>query len=140
VLFSFLERLAWVADKSQIRTVYFHNFSHFDGIILMKYYAKHGDKYSIKPLMRNNRLYELVVSQGNKVVLRLQDSLNLLPSSLDTLAKTLCSKLGNKGSIKHDEVEVSNLVTKRSELLEYMEQDICMLGGVMQKAQDIYFT
>jgi hypothetical protein len=139
LLFGFLESLAWAAGEANIKTVYFHNFSRFDGIILMKHYAKHGDKYSIKPLMRNNRLYELVVSQGNKVVLRLRDSLNLLPSSLDTLAKTLCPELGNKGSIKHDEVKVSNLVTKRSELLEYMEQDIRLLGGVMQKAQDLYF-
>jgi hypothetical protein len=120
--------------------VYFHNFSRFDGIILMKHYAKHGDKYTIKPLMRNNRLYELVVSQGKKVVLRLQDSLNLLPSSLDTLAKTLCPQLGVKAPSNMTKVEVSNLVTKRAELLEYMKQDIRLLGGVMQKAQDLYFN
>ena len=36
-------------------------------------------------------------------------------------------------------MEVSNLVTKRAELLEYMKQDIRLLGGVMQKAQDLYF-
>ena len=140
LMFGFLESLAWAAGEAKIQTVYFHNFSRFDGIILMKHYAKHGDKYTIKPLMRNNRLYELVVSQGNKVVLRFRDSLNLLPSKLDTLAKTLCPELGVKGSIKHEEVEVSNLVTKRAELLEYMEQDIRLLGGVMQKAQDLYFN
>ena len=149
LMFGFLESLAWAAGEAKIQTVYFHNFARFDGIILMKHYAKHGDKYTIKPLMRNNRLYELVVSKGEKglkgkkgmkVVLRFRDSLHLLPSSLDTLAKTLCPELGVKGSIKHDEVEVSNLVTKRAELLEYMKQDIRLLGGVMQKAQDLYFN
>ena len=149
MMLGFLESLAWAAGEAKVPTVYFHNFARFDGIILMKHYTKLGDKYTINPLMRNNRLYELVVSQehtgrkGNKVmkvVLRFRDSLHLLPSSLDTLAKTLCPELGVKGSIKHDEVEVSNLVTKRAELLEYMIQDIRLLGGVMLKAQDLYFN
>ena len=38
MLFEFLERIAAVLSR-QIRTVYFHNFSRFDGILLMKYYA-----------------------------------------------------------------------------------------------------
>lgn len=94
MLFDFLERLAVVASETKIRTVYFHNFSRFDGILLMKYYASQGDKYTIKPLMRNHRLYELAVYRGKKRVLRLRDSLHLLPSSLATLAKTLCPQLG----------------------------------------------
>lgn len=47
MLFHFLERLAGVVAETKIRTVYFHNFSRFDGILLMKYYASHGDKYSL---------------------------------------------------------------------------------------------
>lgn len=120
--------------------VYFHNLSRFDGLLFMKFYAKHGDTYSIKPLMRNLRLYELVVSRGNKVVLRLRDSLALLPSSLDTLAKTLCPQLGDKGSIPHEEIQVETLENRRDQLLEYLKQDIRLLGGVMLKAQEIYWT
>lgn len=140
MLFDFLERLAVVAGETKIRTVYFHNFSRFDGILLMKYYASRGDKYSIKPLMRNQRLYELAVYRGKKQVLRLRDSITLLPSSLATLAKTLCPQLGSKGSIQHDEVRVSNLKIQSAELLDYMKQDIRLLGGVMLKAQEIYWT
>lgn len=54
----------------------------------------------------------------------------MLPSNLALLAKTktLCPELGLKGSITHDDVQVSNI-----ERLEYMK--IRILGGV--KAQDI---
>lgn len=140
MLFDFLERLVVVASKRKIRTVYFHNFSRFDGILLMKYYASHGDKYTIKPLMRNLRLYELVVFRGKKRVFRIRDSYTLLSSGLATLAKALCPQLGVKGSIQHDEVRVSNLLNNREELLDYLKQDIRLLGGVFQKAQEIFWT
>lgn len=71
MLFDFLERLAVVTAETKIRTFYFHNFSRFDGILLMKYYTSHrGVKYKIKPLMRNHKLYELAVYLGKKRVFR----------------------------------------------------------------------
>lgn len=140
MLFDFLDRLAVVASSTKIQTVYFHNLSRFDGIILLKYYASHGDKYSIKPLIRNDRVYEIVVSRGKKQVFRLRDSCALLPTSLDILAKTLCPQLGSKGSIPYNEVQVSNLSILSAQLLDYMKQDIRLLGGVMLKAQEIYWT
>ena len=141
MLFGFLELLAVHANRTNIRTVYFHNFSRFDGILLMKYYASRADKgYTFKPLLRNLKLYELAVYRDRKLVFRLRDSYTLLPSSLAKLAKTLCPQLGSKGSIPHDEVRVANLMDLREQLLEYMIQDIRLLGGVMLKAQDIYWT
>lgn len=140
VLFDFLERLAVVSAERKIRTVYFHNFSRFDGIILLNYYASHGDRYSFKPLMRNHRLYELAVYRGKKRVFRLRDSYTILPSTLATLGRTLCPQLGPKGSIQHDEVLVSNLMILSPKLKEYLRQDILLLGGVMVKAQEIYWT
>jgi hypothetical protein len=47
------------------------------------------------------------------------------------LAKTLCPHLGSKGSIAHDEVQVSSLQENRAQLLDYMELDISLLGGVL---------
>lgn len=73
-------------------------------------------------------------------MLRLRDSYCLLPSSLDSLAKTLCPQLGCKGKISHKKVKVWNLNDLRDQLLEYMKQDIRLLGGVMLKAQDLYWT
>jgi hypothetical protein len=123
-----------------VKTVYFHNFSRFDGILLMKFLATHMVEYSIKPLMRNNKLYQLSVSRitpsgRNKLLFNLRDSYTLLPNSLETLAKTLCPHLGSKGSIAHDEVQVSSLKDNRAQLLDYMEQDIRLLAGVMLRAQ-----
>lgn len=90
--------------------------------------------------MRNHRLYELSVYFEKKLLFRLRDSLTLLPGSLKKLSLNLCPQLGSKGTIPYDEVRVSNLITLRQKLLIYMKQDILLLGGVMQKAQDIYWT
>lgn len=140
MLFDFIERLAVIVRQNpSIQTVYFHNFSRFDGILLLKHFATHGVKYRIKPLMRNNMLYEIAIYYGKKRVFRLRDTLTLLPGTLASLANTLCPELGSKGSIQHEEVQVHNLILLREELLNYMKQDILLLGGVMLKAQDIYW-
>lgn len=60
VLFDLIERISTIARQEQsILTVYFHNFSRFDGILLLKHLSCHHECYTLKPLMRNNRLYEL---------------------------------------------------------------------------------
>lgn len=89
--------------------------------------------------MRNHRLYELAVYRGKKGLYRQRDSLTLLNGSLASLARTLCPELGAKGSIAHDEVQESTLVAQRAELLDYLKQDIRLLGGIMVRAQEIYF-
>ena len=123
-------------EKSTL-TIYFHNFSRFDGILLLKHLACHHKSYKLKALVRNHRLYEIVVYSGKKMLFRFRDSLNLLPGKLSALAKSLCPGLGMKGSIPHDEICLSNLVSMKDRLLDYMKQDILLLGGVMQKAQEI---
>lgn len=140
VLYDLVLRISTIVrqEKSTL-TIYFHNFSRFDGIFLLKHLACHHKNYKIKPLMRNNRLYELAVYSGKKMLFRFRDSLNLLPGKLSALAKNLCPGLGPKGSIPYDEVRLSNLASLQKSLLDYMKQDILLLGGVMQKAQDIYW-
>ncbi|XP_059645954.1 DNA polymerase-like [Cornus florida] len=141
MLFSFLGRLAVVARSRKIQRVYFHNLG-FDGILLMQYYVSLGNKYTIEPLMRNSRLYELAVYQEGKLLFRLRDSYLLLPSSLATLAETLCPQLGPKGSIPiaPADLQVSHLLPMGPQLLKYMTQDIRLLGGIMASAQEIYWT
>lgn len=140
VLFDLIERISTIVrqDKS-IRTIYFHNFSRFDGILLLKHLACHNKCYTLKPLMRNNTLYELVVYDGKKKLFCFRDSLFLLPSTLANLAKNLCPDLGFKGSIPYSDITLSNLVSMKKSLLDYMRQDILLLGGVMKKAQEIYW-
>jgi hypothetical protein len=49
---------------------------------------------------------------------RLRDSYTPLTTKLATLAKTLCPELGSKGSIAHDEVQVSNLKKLSAKLFQ----------------------
>jgi hypothetical protein len=142
MLYNFIERLVVVVRQNpSIQTVYFHNFSRFDGLLILKYLATHhGEKFTLKPLMRNHRLYELTVYHGKRRLFSLRDSYTLLTSSLDTLAVNFCPQLGRKGSIQYDEVSLETLSPERDKFLDYMKQDILLLGGVMKKAQDIYWT
>lgn len=73
--------------KTPYKVIYFHNLSRFDGIFLIRHLAL-NTKYKLKPLIRNNELYELAVyyDKGKKCTFR--DSLKLLPASLDNLAST----------------------------------------------------
>ncbi|XP_038683072.1 DNA polymerase-like [Tripterygium wilfordii] len=140
VLYDLVLRISTIVRQEQSTlTIYFHNFSRFDGILLLKHLACHHKSYKLKPLMRNNRLYELAVYSGKKMLFRFRDSLNLLPGKLSALAKNLCPGLGPKGSIPYEEVRVSNLESMKKSLIDYMKQDILLLGGVMQQAQEIYW-
>lgn len=137
VLYDLVLRISRIVrQEKETLTIYFHNFSRFDGILLLKHLACHHKSYKLKPLMRNNRLYELAVYSGKKMLFCFRDSLNLLPGSLSALAMNLC---GPKGSIQYEEVKLSNLAIKKKRLLDYMKQDVLLLGGVMQKAQEIYW-
>lgn len=142
----FISRLVVKAKEEKIDKVYFHNFSRFDGMLLLSYFAKKDKKYTIKPLLRNNLLYEIVVYErssrvdhGEIVVLRFRDSLTLLPGSLASLGSTFCPLHGSKGEFDHKLVDISNLMEKRDEVLTYMKQDIYLLAGIMFHAQDLYF-
>lgn len=88
----FVDRLALVCekDRQKRKTVYFHNFARFDGILLLKHFLNLGNKYTIKPLIVNKHLYEISVYKGKKHLFNLRDSYTLLPSSLRSLASNLC--------------------------------------------------
>ncbi|KAH7569173.1 hypothetical protein JRO89_XS06G0118500 [Xanthoceras sorbifolium] len=77
------------------------------------------------------RHWEIVAAVHTRVRGCLRDSLNLLPGKLNTLAKNPCPGLGPKGSIPYDEVRLSNLASLKTSLLDYMKQDILLLGGVL---------
>ncbi|NP_862323.1 hypothetical protein BrnaMpl_p1 (mitochondrion) [Brassica napus] len=138
----FIERISNVSKNQNIKSIYFHNMSKFDGIILMKYYIIfYQDKYNIKALMRNNCLYQLsIYNKGNNLLLyKYMDSLKVLPGTLNNLGKAICPELGSKGSVNHESVKEDNLKFRKSELIDYMIQDIRLLGGIMCKIQANYF-
>ena len=141
MLFDFIERLASIVRKyPSIKTVYFHNFSRFDGIILLKYLATHGVEYRFIPIMRNRMLYEIALYRGKKFLFRIKDTLLLLPYSLNSLAKNICPELGSKLVLEHNKVLQENLIPQKQSYINYMKQDILLLGGVMLKVQDMYWT
>lgn len=143
LLSDMLNRIIVLGKKEKAPfTVYFHNFSRFDGIILINnlIVKQNIDKiYKVKPMIRNNVLYEAVVYKNNEIVMRLRDSLSLLPGTLKELAKNLCPGLGDKGDIDHSQIQLSNLEAKKEDIIKYLKQDVLLLGGIMQKAQSIFF-
>ncbi|KAL2330707.1 hypothetical protein Fmac_018288 [Flemingia macrophylla] len=138
MLKSFIFRVeAITRQNSTAKTIYFHNLGRFDGIFLLKHLALYHPNYTVQPLMRDNRLYEVAVySQNQRLLFTFRDSLHLLPGKLDDLAKNLCPELG---SISYEDVTLESLSIMKESLLDYMEQDILLLGGIMQSFQDIYY-
>lgn len=136
----------YVKSNRDVRTVYFHNFSRFDGIFILRHYVNQGDKYKIIVLLRNAKLYELKIRRKNlssenyTFILRFRDSLTLLPSPLALLSKALCPELGSKGELAHKDLRVDNLQVHKEEIMKYLRQDILLLGGVMKKVQEINWS
>ncbi|KAJ3673258.1 hypothetical protein LUZ60_006632 [Juncus effusus] len=97
-------------------------------------------KFVIKTLLRNGVLYELEVYDMRKNrICTFRDSLLLLPNKLNKLAESLCPELGCKGDIDHSSINVSNIKETKDEVLNYMKQDIYLLGGVMHNAQESFW-
>ena len=71
--------------------------------------------------MRNNRLYEVVVFNDNKLIFNLRDSLTPLPRSLKDLAQNLCPHLRIKGPINHDDIKLDNLSSLKYQLIVITE-------------------
>ncbi|XP_050216023.1 DNA polymerase-like [Mercurialis annua] len=112
MFFEFFSKLEQCVKNSSLhlRTVYFHNLGRFDGIFILKYYVNRGNKYKIKPLLRNHKIYKFKVY------------------------------LGSKGSIPHEKLSSSNLLLNSVDLISYLCQDILIFGGVMLKAQEINWS
>jgi hypothetical protein len=141
VLKDLVFKIKAISQKEGVKTIYFHNFSRFDGILLLKDLASHHN-FKLKTIMRNNNLYELEVysESSGKLLFRFRDSMALLPGSLASLGQSLCPELGSKGSIDHSNVTLANIEREKVDLLEYMKQDVRLLAGIMQKARSLYYN
>jgi len=76
--------------------IYLHNFSHFDGIFLLRVLSSLTEE--IRPIIRDGRIIDLkftFYSNRSKYLLYFRDSYLLLPSSLVDLARNF--KVENKG-------------------------------------------
>ena len=70
-------------------------------------------------------------------MIRILDSCLVLPGKLDELAVSFCSKEKGKGHIDHKSVTLETLGKNRKAYLDYMDQDILLLGHIVQMAQEI---
>jgi hypothetical protein len=58
LLFDFIVKIRMIVKKERHwLTVYFHNFSKFDGIFIIKNITKFHPGYKVKPLIRNSRTH-----------------------------------------------------------------------------------
>jgi hypothetical protein len=73
--------------------VFFHNFSYFDGIFIMRILSEMGEIK--RPIIRDNRLIQIPFNFGKGAVLYFEDSYLLLTASLDKLGKSF--NVENKG-------------------------------------------
>jgi hypothetical protein len=73
--------------------IYFHNFSYFDGIFILKLLPLLGKVPN--PIVRNSRIIKLTLEHDKGYRLYFHDSYLLLPSSLDKLGKSF--NVENKG-------------------------------------------
>lgn len=69
----FLEKVVKGEKRKQI--VYFHIFDGFDGILLINHILYNIPEWEVKPLMRNNELYQLEVFEGKRKLMTFRDSL-----------------------------------------------------------------
>jgi len=92
-------------EKYKGYNLYLHNLAYFDGVFLLRHIARLSQ--TVKPIIRDGRIISLEVKYGNNCIIKIFDSLNLLPVALDKLAKTF--KVENKGLFPYDFVNDRDL-------------------------------
>ncbi|KAG1717180.1 DNA polymerase type B, organellar and viral-domain-containing protein [Suillus lakei] len=85
--------------------IYLHNFSHFDGIFLIRILSTLSD--NIKPIIRDHRIIDLKFKFDNKYILYFRDSYLMLPTSLKKLA--IQFNVDNKTIFPYSFVNKNNL-------------------------------
>ena len=125
-------------------SLYFHNMARFDGILILRHLVLYHEDLHIEHTCRNSRIYEITVysisgkNNRKRLMIRILDSCLVLPAKLEDLAVSFCPKLKGKGEIRHKSVNLDNLGENRRAYLSYLDQDILLLGHIVQRAQEIY--
>jgi len=83
MLSSFMHNLENLVRKDHsCKVVYFHNFAHFDGIMLTRHLVKYHN-YKLTPIMINGELYELRVYYNQRHSIVFRDSLKQVGKSAE---------------------------------------------------------
>jgi len=118
--------LSYLLKEFNNYIIYFHNFSSFDSIFLLKYISNFNDKAVINIVKRDDKILEVSIKlNNNKITFR--DSLLILPASLDKLGKTF--NVGKKIEFDFNKFNNSSLsdTSVKVKLLEYNLSDCKLL-------------
>lgn len=154
MLNEFINNLVLEGKKSRKAvTIYFHNMSKFDGILITEHLIHHRQNdFIIVPNKRNNTIYEISIynklkkkvknSLRGKLLIVLRCSILLLPDSLNKLAKQMCPELGGKEDLDHTKVTLESLNNKESvsSYQSYLSQDVLLLARCMQVTQMFFWN
>ncbi len=130
-LLNFWERLNTLEIKS---IIYLHNMSKFDGVFILQLMSlllknKIIKDSDIKIIDRNNVFYEI-----NMAGIKFRDSYQLLPSSLDSLAKSFLNE--SKLEIDYN-FTFETVRFKFDSIIKYCMQDVRLLLDVLTKFQQV---
>jgi len=131
--------LLYLLKEFNSYVIYFHNFSGFDSVFLLKYISKFNDKAIVNIVKRDDKILEISIKLNNSKI-TFSDSLLILPSSLEKLAKAF--NVGKKVEFDFDEFNNSSLSdpTIKSKLLEYNLSDCKLLFEVIEKFSIMLFN
>jgi hypothetical protein len=99
-----------------------------------------------KLISRNHSVYELRVYKAptsgttkKRLLFKMRCSLHLLPCSLAQLGKEICPDLEGKGFIEHDKVTTTTIKSRQKDYVQYMKNDVKLLGAIMVRAQKFFY-
>ncbi len=132
--------LAWLRTTGRKRkeycTIYAHNGGGWDWLSLLEYMIHNDVGGSFETMQNGGRIIAVSVDLGNKVVLKLMDSLWLLFSSLEAAAQ----KYLGEGKDKLAHLPEWYWTNDRAAFMRYMRRDTELLYRVMVKVADLLYS
>jgi len=123
--------------KTKVNIVYFHNLGRFDGFFILKEIVDSGNGlYDCKIILRDNTIYEIVVTYNDKTI-HFRDTLLLYPSSLSSFANLF--NIPNKKEFDHENhtLDKYRQYDFLLELREYCRHDVYILKECFEKYNKI---
>lgn len=112
------------------KTIYIHNFSHFNIILFLKHLADY-ENVVVNPIIRDGKFVNIEIIHGN-IKIYLKDSYLLLPVSLSKLAKQFGVEQ-QKLDFDHNKITKNNLLKFKDEVIKYCIADCILLYKVIVK-------
>ena len=120
--------------KMKSPIVYFHNMSGFDGIFILKWAKLHGWSNKVKILSRDSIILKIKILN-----VEFRDSYRIMPSSLDSLAKSLLNE--SKLDFNHGNINcIEDCLNMKDKVEKYLTKDVDILSRVIRKSSKNLFN